>query len=260
MTPANSGIFGRKSQTECGFYKNPFEFVKRCWHSVVNGRERQTPHLRPGTTLTALTAFRGYEAPLDPGVLRQDDRNPRITRGHPLGPERRKKSAAKGDDEACYRLVAAAPCPAHQAAPIGVSNACYQITSWPSGQTFHCCACRSSSLRNHSAPSCTQRRGQSWPAALGAHHQGQSRQGRRAHRSDLPHNSVRVGENRPISRAGSSSWSSGLILAGRSGLRIHCRNGRRCPVKRGKPAPGVKASRVLRRVKRKWRTKNGHSR
>lgn len=216
----------------------------------------KTPHLRSGTPVAcAISAFRGFEAPLDPGVLHQDDRNPRIRRGHPLGPERRKKSAAKGDDEACYRLVAAAPCPAHQAAPIGVSNACYQITSWPSGQTCNC-ACCSSSRRPSSTATLAQRRG-TRPAASRADHQGRPGEGRRAPSPCFADDPLRTRKNRPIPRASSSAWNQGQLLAGRPGSRIHRRNGPRCSVKRGKPAPGVKASRLLRRVKRKWGKKNG---
>lgn len=124
---------------------------------------------------------------------------------------------------------------------------------WPPGQTCNRCACCSSSRHPTQPPTRARHRGRTWPVALGADHQGRPGEGRRAPRSDLSHHALRTDKDRPIPCAGSSSWSSRLVLAGRRCPPLYRRNGSWCPMRRGKPAPGMKASRALRRQKRTWR-------
>lgn len=122
---------------------------------------------------------------------------------------------------------------------------------WTPGKT---CACCKRSRRRSSISTRNLDRFQFCAAADRGHHRRAAREGNSCPDPRQPNHVVRRNSGWPIPGPVEPTWRSRLVLAsiGRS-RRYRSRNGSRRSVKRGKAPAGQKASRVLRRHKKKWR-------
>lgn len=223
------------------------------WHPVINGRERGTPTSVYMNFLHVDLRLHTIRVNLHPV-----SRNLGATPGHPLGPDRR-TDATKGDDEACYRAVAAEPCPALHAAPSGVVHVqikCFPTCPRPSAQNcadhpgdrYPTSSVRESKLSPGAVP-----RG---AFASGANYHRRPIKRDRAARASLSHDDLSAHQRRNFPCPHPATRCSWKLLA-----RVRCLwisdgyNGQWPSLKRGKAPAGQKASRSLRRMKKKWRTK-----
>lgn len=268
MSPENPGFLGLKSQAGRDFYKNPFAFAQCSRHPIgriltADFTQRRKPCSPPGN----------WSLPLG------GDQHPSVSddRARPPTPRFRRDGDIPGtvfraamrlpvdrDAGASTTLACGGSCSAKSAssrhappatgAAFEILNQSIEKPPWPPGQARYCCACSSS--RHPTQPTTlAQRRGRAWPAEARKNNPGQSCPRRRAAGPRFADNPVRAHQNRPVSGPCPPSWSSRKFLASRPGLPIHCCDGGRSGVKRGKAPAGQKASRALRRQKRTWRSK-----
>lgn len=266
MKPENPGIGGGGIQAGRRFVLNPFEFVKRRWHSIrriltADFTQRRKPCSPPGNWSLPLggdqhpSVSDDRARPPTPRFRRYGDIPGTVFRAAMRPPVDR--DAGASTTLACGGSCSAKSASSRHAPPatgsaFEILNQSIQKPPWPPGQAGNCCAC-SSRRRPSSTATRAKGRGRARPAALGAHHSRQPGPRNRALSACIANDPLRTHQDGTISRPSSSAWSPGQLLAGRRRASVHRCNGRRCPVRRGKAPAGTKASRVLRRHKKKWR-------